>query len=281
MTFDSVLDEELLLEYIVKRGDKYLVYSHKEPNKVIGKKIGYGTYSGAVRALLTMTSRGHFRTLTPEKQSQLVKNYIKTHGKRKKTNEETLIEDTDLDQMIYKIFYSKKLRHGGLWVNAYPITRALTILELDFGEKKVREATKKFLLSHFARTSFTNPEINKEQVKEAMAKVFPPSIGTEKTKKIIQKLERTATPFPTKPLKLREALTEAYVKKSDKGYYIIGEISGKVNRYGNKAYDTYEDAVRAMYSITMPHIEKGNYPKLNELINKYIEKHPEPKEQKK
>ena len=74
----KLLIKELLNERIEKRGKKYFVVSHKT-NKVIGKKDGYGSKRGAVRALLGMTSRGNFYTLGRLEQRRRIRKYLKTH----------------------------------------------------------------------------------------------------------------------------------------------------------------------------------------------------------
>ena len=70
----------ILLEFVVKKGDRYYIHSHKDPSKIIGRKDGYKTLTSAVYALLTMTSHGGFTNFSKQKQAKIIMNYIKRHN---------------------------------------------------------------------------------------------------------------------------------------------------------------------------------------------------------
>jgi len=75
---------KLLLEFIVKKEGRYFIHSHKDPSKVIGKKIGYKTLTSAVYGLFILTTHGGFHNYSKDKQTLFIKNYIKRHKLRGK-----------------------------------------------------------------------------------------------------------------------------------------------------------------------------------------------------
>ena len=83
MTIEEIFKETdesfYLVETIKKLNKKYVIYSHKEPGKRIGKKEGYETLESAVEALLGMVSKGGFYKKSYSQQQTSIRNYIKRH----------------------------------------------------------------------------------------------------------------------------------------------------------------------------------------------------------
>ena len=79
MKIDEILNEELLLEFIKKIGNRYYVYSHRDPNKRLGRKEGYATRGEAAGAILGMKSKGGFYNLSSQEKRKRIRNYLGDH----------------------------------------------------------------------------------------------------------------------------------------------------------------------------------------------------------
>ena len=77
MKFADLLDN-LLLEHVRKIGDRYYIYSHKNPNKRLGKKEGYGSRGAAVHSMMMIASHGGFAK--NKHKGAVIRNYEKRHG---------------------------------------------------------------------------------------------------------------------------------------------------------------------------------------------------------
>jgi hypothetical protein len=67
-----------LNETVRQIGNRFYIYSHKNPGKRLGRKAGYGSRGAAVHGMLMTASHGGFAN-NPHKGS-VVRKYMQRHG---------------------------------------------------------------------------------------------------------------------------------------------------------------------------------------------------------